>query len=293
MRRYSFVTIDVFTQQRFGGNQLAVFPEAAGLSDGEMQALAAELNLSETVFVLPPEDDRNSARVRIFTRSAEIPFAGHPNVGTGFVLASDGRDRDGLLRFEEIAGVVQVRVERDPDTGQVVGTAVEAPQALDVAGELAAEDIAACVGLSPRDLLTSSHAPVRASVGLEFVLAEVTPGRLSTASPHLSNFRETAAAAGASLRIHLYAREDNQVRARMFDPLGGTWEDAATGSANAALGAYLLSLSNDRKGSYRVCQGTEIGRPSELEVSAWRTSEGIRVTIGGSCVPVLRGHAEL
>src|SRR5882672_1210816 len=107
MRTFSFVTVDVFTDRRFGGNPLAVFPDAQGLSDGEMQSLAGEFNLSETTFVLPPEDAANTARVRIFSRKAEMPFAGHPNVGTGWVLAGLGRDRDGTLRFEEIAGLVE------------------------------------------------------------------------------------------------------------------------------------------------------------------------------------------
>ncbi|WP_304190927.1 PhzF family phenazine biosynthesis protein, partial [Phenylobacterium aquaticum] len=91
MPTYAFVTVDVFTDTRFGGNQLAVFPDARGLSDAQMQALAAEFNLSETTFVLPPEDPAHTARVRIFNRTAEMPFAGHPNVGTGWVLAQAGR----------------------------------------------------------------------------------------------------------------------------------------------------------------------------------------------------------
>src|SRR5687768_14917242 len=106
MRSYSFMTVDVFTEHRFGGNPLAVFPDARGLSDAEMQALAAEFNLSETTFVLPPADPANSARVRIFNRAHEMAFAGHPNVGTGYVLAQQGRDKGGVLRFEELAGLV-------------------------------------------------------------------------------------------------------------------------------------------------------------------------------------------
>src|SRR5262244_2061863 len=121
MKAYAFVTVDVFTDRRFGGNPLAVFPDARGLSDDDMQSLAAEFNLSETTFVLPPADPANSARVRIFNRTSEMPFAGHPNVGTGYVLAGLGRARDGLLRFEEIAGLVEVRA----DAGQVT---IAAPQ---------------------------------------------------------------------------------------------------------------------------------------------------------------------
>src|ERR671910_2181082 len=98
MRTFSFVTVDVFTDRRFGGNPLAVFPDAQGLSDGEMQSLASEFNLSETTFVLPPSDPANTARVRIFNRTAEMPFAGHPNVGTAFALAQLGRATGDVLR---------------------------------------------------------------------------------------------------------------------------------------------------------------------------------------------------
>src|SRR6201995_227964 len=119
MPTYGFVTVDVFTDRRFGGNPLAVFPDAVGLSDGDMQSLAAEFNLSETTFVVPPADPANTARVRIFNRTSEMPFAGHPNVGTGWVLAGLGRDRDGVLRFEEIAGLVEANVERNGGGSQL------------------------------------------------------------------------------------------------------------------------------------------------------------------------------
>jgi trans-2,3-dihydro-3-hydroxyanthranilate isomerase len=112
MRQYRFVTVDVFTERRFGGNQLAVLPDAEGLSGSEMQAVANEFNFSETAFVLPPEDPRHTARVRIFHRTGELPFAGHPNVGTGFVLALARRDVDDVLRFEELAGIVGVMLCR-------------------------------------------------------------------------------------------------------------------------------------------------------------------------------------
>src|SRR6185295_11619144 len=125
MPTYAFVTVDVFTDRRFGGNPLAVFADARGMSDGDMQALAAEFNLSETTFVLPPADPANSARVRIFNRKSEMPFAGHPNVGTGWVLAKRGRATDGRLRFEGIAGLVDVAVDGETIT-------IDAPQPLQV-----------------------------------------------------------------------------------------------------------------------------------------------------------------
>src|SRR5260370_16923259 len=136
MRTYSFVTVDVFTDRRFGGNPLAVFPDASGLSDGEMQSLAAEFNLSETTFVVPPENPANTARVRIFNRTSEMPFAGHPNVGTGWVLAGLGRDRDGMLRFEEIAGLVEVIVDPDGAGPQLPAVPLPPPHPLSPAPQI-------------------------------------------------------------------------------------------------------------------------------------------------------------
>src|SRR6185369_14616439 len=135
MAAYSFVTVDVFTDRRFGGNPLAVFPDARGLSDSDMQALAAEFNLSETTFVLPPSDPANTARVRIFNRKAEMPFAGHPNVGTGWVLAGQGRDRGGMLRFEELAGLVEIQVDRSESGKAPSCVTIAAPQPLSLGAE--------------------------------------------------------------------------------------------------------------------------------------------------------------
>src|SRR5689334_23690782 len=128
MARFSFITVDVFTDRRFGGNPLAVFPDARGLSDADMQALASEFNLSETTFVLPPSDKANTARVRIFNRRHEMPFAGHPNVGTGWVLARQGRAKNGMLRFEELAGLVEIEAGADAIT-------IAAPQPLSLGPE--------------------------------------------------------------------------------------------------------------------------------------------------------------
>src|SRR4051794_24480709 len=164
MAAYSFVTVDVFTDRRFGGNPLAVFPDARGLGDADMQALAAEFNLSETTFVLPPADTANTARVRIFNRRHEMPFAGHPNVGTGWVLARQGRARNGVLRFEELAGLVEI--EAGPDA-----VTIAAPQPLSLGPEMPVELVASCVGIAPSDVITKAHRPVSASVGNSFVVA--------------------------------------------------------------------------------------------------------------------------
>jgi len=290
MRRFSFVTVDVFTDQRFGGNPLAVFPEAEGLSDPEMQSLAAEFNLSETTFVLPPEDGANTARVRIFNRRAEMPFAGHPNVGTGWVLAQGGRARDGVLRFEEIAGLVEVRAE----PGLVT---IAAPQPLSLGKEMPIDLLAGCVGLVETDIVARNHRPVAASVGNPFVLAEVTGEALTRAAPDVSRFRDAVPKymdmGGGRLSIYLYAHDGERIRARMFSPLSGTVEDPATGSAATPLAALLLSLTGQGEGRYDIAQGVEMGRPSRLLCAAMRSPDGIRATVGGNCVPVLRGEISL
>ena len=290
MRRFSFVTVDVFTEHRFGGNPLAVFPDARGLNDAEMQALAAEFNLSETTFVLPAENAANTARVRIFNRRTEMPFAGHPNVGTGWVLAQHGHAKNGLLRFEEIAGLVEARVE----AGLVT---IAAPQPSSLGAEMPVDLLAGCVGLDDRDIVVTAHRPVLASVGNSFVIAEVTAAALAKAVPDIGKFRAAArayTAAGADrLPLYLYAHEGQGLRTRMFSPLSGTIEDAATGSAATPLAALLLSLGAGTERRYDIVQGVEMGRPSRLLATARRTADGIRASVGGHCVPVLKGEVSL
>jgi len=290
MPTFSFVTVDVFTDRRFGGNPLAVFPDARGMSDADMQSLAAEFNLSETTFVLPPADPANTARVRIFNRKAEMPFAGHPNVGTGWVLAQQGRAKDGTLRFEEIAGLVEVQAGPESVT-------IAAPQPLSLGPEMPVELVAACAGLTTGEVMTAAHRPVSASVGNSFVIAEVTGEALTRAAPDIGRFREAArtyTAMGPNrLPLYLYAHDGARLRARMFSPLSGTIEDPATGSAATPLAALLLSLTRDDERRYDIVQGVEMGRPSRLLCTARRTADGIRAGVGGTCVPVLSGTVEL
>jgi trans-2,3-dihydro-3-hydroxyanthranilate isomerase len=302
MRRYPFVTVDVFTDRRFGGNPLAVLPDAVDLSDAEMQSIAAEFNLSETTFVLPPEDTSNTARVRIFNRTSEMPFAGHPNVGTGWVLARQGRDDNGLLRFEELAGLVEVRVQRDGKQQAPRSVTIAAPQPLSLGAEMPVDLLAGCVGLAVDDVLVTAHQPVVASVGNSFVIAEVTGPALARAVPDMARFktaREAFPTLGPRrLPIYLYARDGEaggaaRLRARMFSPLSGTLEDAATGSAATPLAALLLSLTANREGRYDITQGVEMGRPSLLLCTAHRAADGIRATVGGGCVAVQQGEISL
>ena len=302
MPAYEFVTVDVFTERRFGGNPLAVFPDARGLSDEQMQALAAEFNLSETTFVLPPDNPQNHAKVRIFTTRYELPFAGHPNVGTGYVLARRMDKPPEHLVFEELAGLVRVHLQRDA-AGTTTGARISAPRALSIDIALPEELVAACAGLRREDLATNAHTPLVASVGIPFVIAEVASVEaLSRASPDLAAFRSAAEQfpdLAGHLALHLYAWREGggpRLRARMFAPLGGMLEDPATGSANAALAALLTSLAPGENAdlTYEIEQGVEMGRPSQIVATARKTAEGpVLATVAGSCVPVMRGSVEL
>ncbi|KOF18250.1 PhzF family phenazine biosynthesis protein [Ensifer adhaerens] len=305
MRSVDYVTVDVFTEDRFAGNQLAVIPDARGLSDAQMQAIATEFGYSEVTFVLPPEDPANTARVRIFTPTIEIPFAGHPNVGTAFVVGQRaelfGRATGDHLRFEELAGLVEVALSRAD--GAVTGARIVVPRALSIGPSIDVETIAACAMLPPDAVSTRNHAPVRVSVGLPFAVAELKDvTALSATRPNVTAFE---AANGRykpdedSFSLFLYARSAErpwQLRARMFAPLDNVIEDPATGSASAALGAYLVSLLPEKTidVDLTIEQGVEMGRRSIIEVSVSKQGGTVRRTsIAGACVTAMRGSIAL
>lgn len=294
MPTYRFETVDVFTDRRFGGNPLAVFPQAEGISAEDMLRLAAEMNLSETTFVLPPADPAHTARVRIFNRSHEMPFAGHPMVGTAYVLARGPGSAPEAMSFEVPAGVVEVRLRSDG--GELRGAEIEAPQVLSLGLELPAAEIAGCVGLEPGEVIEANHRPVLASVGNTYVIAEVSAAALDRVVPDVAacrRVREAHPGLGGRFSLYLYAHREGAIGARMFAPLVGTFEDPATGSAATPLAALLLSLSGGERACYAIHQGVQMGRPSLLETTAFRTPEGIRAKVAGSCVPVFRGEALL
>ena len=295
MRTFAFETVDVFTSQRFGGNPLAVFPDATGLTDGDMQQLAAEFNLSETTFVLPPSDPAHTARVRIFNRSHEMPFAGHPMVGTAFVLASRTSGAPETFTFEVPAGLVRIRLTRDG--GAVTGAEIDAPQPLVTGVTLAADDVAASIGIAPGEVVTTAHPPIFATVGNTYVIAEVTHEALRRATPDLAVFRRVLATTpglGHRYSLYVYARRDaSSVESRMFAPIVGTWEDPATGSAATPLAALLLSIAGGDALAVDIHQGITMGRPSLLRASAYRAADGIRARVGGACVAVFSGTARL
>jgi trans-2,3-dihydro-3-hydroxyanthranilate isomerase len=158
---YGYVTVDVFTPVRFGGNPLAVITDARGLSDGDMARIAREFNYSVTTYVLPPADPTNTERVRIVTPTGEIPFAGHPNVGTGYVLGQIGTAFDRRigndLRFEEVTGLVNVELVRDAI--EVTGARITAPEPVSIGKSIDPPLAAACVELVESDLRTENHLP--------------------------------------------------------------------------------------------------------------------------------------
>ncbi|WEX89235.1 PhzF family phenazine biosynthesis protein [Sinorhizobium garamanticum] len=305
MTTVSFVTVDVFTSERFAGNQLAVIPDARGLTDRQMQAIATEFGYSEVTFVLPPDDPANTARVRIFTPTTEVPFAGHPNVGTAFVLGRQseifGKLPGDNLRFEEKAGLVEVALLRQDSV--VTGASIVAPQQLAVGPIIDAATIAACASLRPESVSDRCHAPVRISVGLAFAVAEIRDVEtLSTARPNVSAFDEANdryPLAEDSFSLFLYARTQHQpwqIRARMFAPLDNVIEDPATGSACAALGAYLVSLlpEADAEIELMIEQGVEMGRRSLMAVTVSKQGGAVgKVSISGDCVTAMHGSIEL
>jgi trans-2,3-dihydro-3-hydroxyanthranilate isomerase len=293
MTSYAFHTVDVFTSQRFGGNPLAVFPDADGLDSATMQAIAHEMNYSETSFVVASEVPQAHARVRIFNRQHEMPFAGHPNVGTAYVLASLERIGD-VVTFEEIAGLVEVRLLRD--NCLVTGARIDAPQALQVLGEFDPGDIADCLQIPAAAVCTTLHRPTRATVGVDFVLVEVEREALAAATPDISAYRAVAGRhpeLDGRLSIFAYTPDGKDIRARMFAPLAGTWEDPATGSANAALAALRVSLGSSNELSYTALQGVEMNRLSTLSLHARKSGGGCHASVGGPCVPVFSGTIDI
>ncbi len=297
-----FVTVDVFTGTQFAGNPLGVVLNAEGLSGGQMQAIAAEFNLAETTFVLPPKDPANTAEVRIFTPRYEMPFAGHPNVGTAFALAragtSYGRAVEGeRVLFEEKAGLVPISILKDGST--VTGARLASPQRLTVGSEVPAELVASACSLSSDDIETKSHRPCIASCGAPFILAELkTRANLAAATARADVFtREVSKQPATSILIYTQVSEnDLDIRARMFAPHHGIPEDPATGSANVALVGLLASLrpESDLRLTKTIAQGVEMGRPSLLQAQAEKTDGVVTATyIGGRCVPVMSGTIDL
>jgi trans-2,3-dihydro-3-hydroxyanthranilate isomerase len=297
----NYVTLDVFTNRTFGGNPLGVIPDARGLTTEQMQAITAEFNYSESTFVLPPEDPGDTAEVRIFTPGQEIPFAGHPNVGTAVALAlageAFGKPIGSKVRFEEKVGPVEIDILRD--NGVPVGARFTAPGEAVLGSKFEEVAIAESAGLTIDDIRTDRHLPHLVMLGLGFVFAEVKDiATLERCQPVLDKFKihlPTDAEEG----LYLYARSDEgatiKIRSRMYAPMHGIIEDPATGSAAAMLGALLGNLVGGSADlAVTIDQGVEMGRPSRLDVGVRRSADGVdAITVGGNAVPVMRGVISL
>lgn len=300
--RLNFVTVDVFTTTQFAGNPLGVVLNAEGLSSAQMQAIAAEFNLAETTFVLPPKDPAHTAEVRIFTPRHEMPFAGHPNVGTAFALAREGKSYgrpvggDSLI-FEEKAGLVPIKLVKDDAI--VSGAQLASPQLLSVTDEIPIDLVARACALSVDDIITTSHRPCIASCGAPFILAELRSREaLARASGRAEIFtQEVSKYPATSTLIYTQVDEgDIDVRARMFAPHRGIAEDPATGSANVALIGLLAKLRPEQNLHLKkaIAQGVEMGRPSLLLAEADKKDGVVTATrIGGRCMPVMAGTIDV
>jgi trans-2,3-dihydro-3-hydroxyanthranilate isomerase len=298
-RRY--ITVDVFTNRAFGGNPLAVVLDAGGLSTRQMQAIATEFNYSETTFVLPPRDKAHDAEVRIFTPVREIPFAGHPNVGTAFVLATLAKEPKQRLLFEEKAGLVPVDIQREQ--GRVVSTELTAPQPLARLSQLSAGEVAGCISLTAEDIRIDRHAPQIVGVGTPFLVMELHSREA------LRRAKSDAAAFGGlfprdgAFAAYFYTRDvpsteaPCELQARMFFPgASGLIEDPATGSATVAAAALLAELDQSRDGELKLTigQGFDMGRPSLLLTRVRKQNGAIASAhVGGQCVQMMEGTFRL
>ena len=294
-----YVTVDVFTDRRFGGNQLAVFPDAREIPDALMLAITKEFNYSETTFVLPPENPRHTRRVRIFTPEREMPFAGHPTVGTAHVLAHLGEvtltGAETRIVFEEGVGPVPVSIRAAngrPAFAQL--TAAKLPETGPTPPPAPA--LAEVLSLAPADLLQNEYSPEIVSAGLPFLFVPVADRRAVARARVRMDAWERVLAGLPTRELFVFAldpeRPGSDVRARMFAPGLNVMEDPATGSACAALGGYLGARDSRRDGTLRwvVEQGFEMGRPSILEVEADKAAGAITaVRVGGSSVVVCEG----
>lgn len=298
-RRY--VTVDVFTDRPFGGNPLAVVLDAEGLSTAQMQAIAREFNYSETTFVLPPRNAAHDAEVRIFTVNSEIPFAGHPNVGTAYVLATRAKALPARLLFEEKAGLVPVEILSEG--GKVSSAELTAPQPLKRLTKFSAEQAAACLSLAAADVRTDRHVPHVISVGLPFLAVELASRQaLREARPNADAFAKTFPVDDSDA-VYFYTRDvpanekPCDVQARMFHPgASGLSEDPATGSATAAAAALLAELDATADGELklRIGQGVDMGRPSLLLTRVVKQGGKAKSAhVGGACAPMMEGMFNL
>lgn len=305
--RYRFYTADVFTDQIFGGNPLAVFPEAQGLTSQQMQQVAKEFNISEIVFVFPAQKAEHHRQLRIFTPKIELPFAGHPTVGSAYILTAIGEipiNGDNItLTFEEGVGPVSVNVRAQ--AGKPIFAALSAAKRPEFGPKPPSIDqLAAVLSLDPSDLLDQSLCPQAVSCGVPFLFIPLRDrDALGRIQINQQQWQHWVAPYWAP---HLYclvwndqptnSSDQGHVWARMFAPAMGIDEDPATGAAATALAGYLGDRSDRTDGTLQwvIEQGIEMGRPSTLYVEADKQAgEIVAIRVGGASVLVSEGTMEI
>lgn len=301
--RARYLTADVFTDRRFGGNQLAVFPDATAIAPELMPTIAREFNYSETTFVLPPDDPSHTAKVRIFTPGGELQFAGHPTIGTAHTLAVVGKIRltgpETRIVLEEGVGPVPVVIRATngrPEFAQL--SAAKLPEV--GPPPPSRETLAEMLSLAPRDVLDGATPPESVSCGTPFLFVPLKDRAAVARSRIRSDVWERALGDYVTREVFVFAMDAEQpghhVRARMYAPGLNVPEDPATGSACVALGGYLASRDPRRDGTllWIVEQGFEMGRPSILEVEAdKKDGRTTAARVGGKTVMVCEGEIEL
>ena len=304
MTTYQFVTADVFTSERFGGNPLAVFPDARGIPEDALLRITREFNFSETTFVYPPANAANTRRVRIFTPGGEIPFAGHPTVGTAYVLASVGAIKltgsDTRIVLEEGVGPVPVSIRAESGGGPTYSELSVAQLPETGPPPPSGASLARALGLDEADLLTGNFSPEGVSCGLPFLFVPVRDraalGRIRLRLDEFENVMRAYWTPQVFVFCDEPERSGSNYRARMFAPLIGVTEDPATGSACAAFGGYLGKRDARRDGtlSWVVEQGFEMGRPSIIRVECDKSGGKITaIRVGGNSVVMTRGELTL
>ncbi len=298
MREYRFVQADVFTRDIFGGNPLAVYPNAEGLNREEMQSIAREMNLSETTFVFNPSSSEADFKVRIFTPQREIPFAGHPVIGTCFVLGDEGRigPKEGkrVTRLELGLGVFPVEVLFLGGEPVLVKMEQRSPEFL---GAYAEVEILARLLSLPLEKLDLLKGPAEVvSTGLPFLIIPLTSRRALSQVKINPSILETLDQELDTSLVAPFTMEGmggNRIRVRVFAPLNGVPEDPATGSAAGCFGSYLVRhglIKGEPLTNVEIEQGIEIRRPSLIQVElAIREAAIDGVWVSGSVVRVLEG----
>lgn len=278
---FQYFVYDVFTDAAFGGNQLAVFPDARDIPEDRLQSITSEFNFSEVTFVYPPEDENHTARVRIFTPTSEVDFAGHPLIGTLIALSDLGYRSPMVLEL----GI-------GPLTGEVTkdGAGFTATQSLQKISHPDLSIVAQALSLDDEAIKADTHSPIQASLGLPFVLVELNNiENLSACQAEIGTLRKGASLypAGGDFAIFAYVRDGTEIQSRMFAPLDNIPEDPATGSASATLAALLTHVL-DKPLTLNFTQGVEMGRPSKI--TAHTTQNPPSVTIKGQAVKTMEGR---